>query len=279
MRTGLALGGPPVPHLLPGALRALCLGRRKTRRCWGIHKIARHTAKCRSVRVVPRLLRACCGARCGRTPRRHRRSVRWFVGDARWPPAPTATPPDSLPDSPMSTPRPAHAPTPTDADGAPPPATWLDCAPPIGAVASPTNSWLYIPLLHAALGALTARAMELHRVQGLLRDGEAIFALGRSVRGTMACGHARGAHHEAGARPHAFGPAAQASPHHARLAAEKGLTFCATTSRPATGFVLERAWVQVAREAVGPDVPQRRPPTVARQHHGAGGCSRRPPKA
>ena len=32
-------------------------------------------------------------------------------------------------------------------------------------VASPTNSWLYVPLLHAALGVLSARALELWRAQ------------------------------------------------------------------------------------------------------------------
>ena len=32
-------------------------------------------------------------------------------------------------------------------------ADWLDCPPPTGVVASPTNSWLYVPLLHAMCAA------------------------------------------------------------------------------------------------------------------------------
>ena len=70
----------------------------------------------------------CCA--CGRQPRPLARATAALAG---------------CPHAPSSDPAPAHGP-------------WYDVGPPAGDPRSPTNSWLYVPLLHAACGALSPHA-------------------------------------------------------------------------------------------------------------------------
>ena len=52
----------------------------------------------------------------------------------------------------------------------PPPAFWLTRGPPLGVVADSTNSWLYVPLLHAAAADLAPTALEAWRADPRATD-------------------------------------------------------------------------------------------------------------
>ena len=76
----------------------------------------------------------------------------------------------------LPAPPPAEALPPTAPAAAPPDANrpaaafWLTRGPPLGLVADPTNSWLYVPLLHAAAADLAPSALESWRADPRATD-------------------------------------------------------------------------------------------------------------